>query len=485
MKKKYLLLSFIEGACVMGAEIVSAKLLAPFYGGSLYVWSTVLALTLGGLAAGYFYGGIISAKSDLSKQLRNMLYWAALCIALMPFMSYYGVPYVSYLSFYPAIVFSAFVLIVPPLFFLGSTSPLFIALQTQKPEEAGRVGGTVYAVSTLGGIVAAFVSGFYLIPDWGLKFTAFFYALLLAGTTFLVFRKMNFAVFTLPLAFFLSWKEGTYSQHGRVLYQAHGILGECEVIEYREEKQNEAQNGKQGRDTIMQEGKRILSINKIIQTEMDVRSSKSLSDYLKQLDTLIPDADGGRALVLGLGGGLSANLLVEKGYQVDGVELDERIIACAKNFFHLDPTVKTYHDDARHFLNTNKTKYAVILVDVFKAEEQPSHVLTLESLRALKENNLTKDAVIWINWHGYVTGTIANGTNCLLRTLAKSGFSAEPFTTNKPEHQRNTLLKVLPIAELVTEGLANTDDCPVLESANALANKNWREQYLRYYQNRK
>ena len=62
-KNFYFLLSFIEGASVMAAELLGAKMLAPYFGSSLYVWASVLAITLGGLAVGYYVGGILSYKS--------------------------------------------------------------------------------------------------------------------------------------------------------------------------------------------------------------------------------------------------------------------------------------------------------------------------------------------------------------------------------------------------------------------------------------
>ena len=53
----------------MAAELLGAKMLAPYFGSSLYVWATVLAITLGGLAAGYFMGGILSYKSKNNEQV--------------------------------------------------------------------------------------------------------------------------------------------------------------------------------------------------------------------------------------------------------------------------------------------------------------------------------------------------------------------------------------------------------------------------------
>ena len=71
----------------MGAELLGAKMLAPFFGSSLYVWATVLAVTLGGLAGGYFIGGILSYKSKNKNILFYILLIAAGFTSLMPFIS--------------------------------------------------------------------------------------------------------------------------------------------------------------------------------------------------------------------------------------------------------------------------------------------------------------------------------------------------------------------------------------------------------------
>jgi len=65
------LLCFLEGASVMIAELLGAKMLAPQFGSSLHVWSTVMAITLGGLALGYFCGGLISEKRKTQKDERK------------------------------------------------------------------------------------------------------------------------------------------------------------------------------------------------------------------------------------------------------------------------------------------------------------------------------------------------------------------------------------------------------------------------------
>jgi hypothetical protein len=64
-------LAFIEGASVMACELFSAKMIAPFFGGSLYVWAAVLGITLLALMSGYYLGGSISAKATK----KNLVYW--------------------------------------------------------------------------------------------------------------------------------------------------------------------------------------------------------------------------------------------------------------------------------------------------------------------------------------------------------------------------------------------------------------------------
>ncbi|MBL7917728.1 MAG: SAM-dependent methyltransferase, partial [Bacteroidia bacterium] len=85
--KKYIPLIIIEGATVMAVELCGAKLMAPLYGGSLFVWAAILAITLAALAFGYFYGGILSSKEKPVTKLYYVVSVSAVFIALMPFIA--------------------------------------------------------------------------------------------------------------------------------------------------------------------------------------------------------------------------------------------------------------------------------------------------------------------------------------------------------------------------------------------------------------
>jgi predicted membrane-bound spermidine synthase len=475
MKKKLLFLSFAEGAAVMVAELCGARLLAPIFGSSLYVWSSVMGITLGALAGGYFYGGQLAAKPEPGKKLCAVMNLAALLVMLLPVISFYIVPRISYLPLIAGIVTSTFLLLFFPVFFLGASSPLLIILQTRQLQNAGKVSGTIYAVSTLGGIMATFLCGFYLIPAIGLNACLLISGGILLLASLLVFWPFKFGVL-LPATCILYLNYQFMSAESNGLRTSEGILGRLEISD-------ENNRG---------HGLRYLKINSIIQSEMDLSTHKSVSPYVTIIDSIVHYTDTAKAaLVLGLGAGLTANLLEEKNFRTDGVEFDSRIIDAAKDFFFLNPKVKILEADARFFLNGCKKKYDVILADLFKAEEQPSHILTAESLEHLKRN-LAPGGILLINWHGYLNGDTGTGSAILVNTLINAGYQVRLCATNGDESHRNIIfvgslhtLGNLPyeIAERPAPSrLVNSDNYPMLERYNATANKLWRTSYLRYYQ---
>ncbi len=58
-------------------------------------------------------------------------------------------------------------LLGPPTFLLGMVAHYSIKLATKNISHLGNVSGTLYSISTLGGIVGTFGTVFILIPEWG------------------------------------------------------------------------------------------------------------------------------------------------------------------------------------------------------------------------------------------------------------------------------------------------------------------------------
>lgn len=481
-KNKLYTISFVEGASVMAAEICGAKLLAPFFGSSLYVWSAVMAITLGGLASGYFIGGKLSRSENKENILLYVLIAAVCYLCFMPFLSFLFLILASSLSLIPAVVISVFFLLFPTMLFMGATSPLIISILTQDADHSGENSGRIYAISTVGGIMATFLCGFYLIPNFGVKFSLIAFAIALSLVSlFLIFKKKSklsalvlLFIVSISLLGFVNSKKNPFT-----IYKSESILGKLEVRDEPSESNN----------TVVI---RKLLINTTIQTEMNIKSGQSVSEYVRLVEKNVQYFPKGKALVLGLGGGVVANMLHGYSYSVTAVEFDNRIINMAKQFFYLNDSVKTVCADARYYINQTKDKFDLILFDVFKAEEQPSHVITKESLVKLK-SMLNENAVVLINTHGYLSGRLGLGTQCMLATLKDAGFDLKICTFSEDENYRNLLIvaSLKPINFTLNNELnpfiiahseiINTDIKPIMEALNAPANQMFRSLYLKNY----
>jgi hypothetical protein len=172
-KYYFLLFScFVEGGSLMAVEIVSSKIVAPYFGASLYVWATILGVTMGGLALGYFAGGILSEKKKINLAGLMVLF----CIAsVLTFLLRYSAPGIMeqtiFLDIRLGIFLSCFVFLLAPIFCFGLISPLSIQILISNKNIIGYSTGLVYTISTLGGIIFTFLTGFNLVSEFGVKFS--------------------------------------------------------------------------------------------------------------------------------------------------------------------------------------------------------------------------------------------------------------------------------------------------------------------------
>jgi len=233
------LIVFIEGAAVMGIELAGVKMIAPFYGTTLYVWAAVLSVTLGGLALGYFSGGRIASKFSGFKSTPLVLVIGAILVAIMPYTSVLLMNATSELSIRTGPLFSSLFFLMPPLICMGMISPIIIQLGTKELNKAGKFAGTVYAVSTVGGIIMTLLMGFYFLPEWGIRSSIFLLSLILSAMAvisyFLLSKKFLSGISGLILIF-IAFSANTSEVKGsnilKVLYQSEGVLGQITVYDY-------------------------------------------------------------------------------------------------------------------------------------------------------------------------------------------------------------------------------------------------------------
>ena len=119
-KSWYLLLVlFIEGAALMSVALLGAKLLAPFYGSSLYVWTAVLSITVLGLTLGYHFGGKLSNTCASDKNLILIIGTASLLVFVLPTTAAFVITLTSGLELIVGICIASLLLLAPPMFCFG------------------------------------------------------------------------------------------------------------------------------------------------------------------------------------------------------------------------------------------------------------------------------------------------------------------------------------------------------------------------------
>jgi spermidine synthase len=478
-------LSFIEGASVMSAELIGAKMLAPYFGSSLFVWATVMAVTLGGLALGYFTGGFFAEKNKNNNFLFFIVLSASIFTALMPISSKLILMLTVNLPLLTSIIITTILFLMPPVFLMGMVSPLIIERLSNNNNHAGKTSGNIYAISTLGGIIATFGMGFYIIPHFGLSKPAYFTGIFLALLPIIAIFKDKKKAIPL-LLFFVFFGRFIFIQNSvpsdiKILYQKEGILGQIMVVDYPVYQTS----------NIPDYHIRMMLFNRVIQTIFN--KNDATNQYFPYVHLLIKESvhqmNGGKALLLGLGGGCVANELLYNNFEVDAVELDERVRTAARDYFDLSQKVNVHIDDARRFINNTKKKYDLIIFDVFKGEENPAHIITKESLEIVK-SKLNTSGMIVINGYGYRTGNKSKGTKAIVKTLQQAGFYTNILPSSKKEDEGNLLIfakqfnfktqnKVFTFSTIdIQQAPVLSDDQPILELLNIEAVAAWRGAYI-------
>lgn len=170
-----LLLVGVAGFCGLGLEIAWTRLLVFFNGTDIYAFSLVLSTYLLGIVIGSACLGLLGDRV-LKKWLMGAL---LLCLGAYVWQSLYTLQAVTnFVGFitddWPRTsrrIFACMVLILPPTILLGAIFPTAAGLVRQQSETAGMSVGKTYLWNTVGSVSGSLVTGFYLLPYFGLQST--------------------------------------------------------------------------------------------------------------------------------------------------------------------------------------------------------------------------------------------------------------------------------------------------------------------------
>jgi spermidine synthase len=419
---------FITGASVMVIELLGTRLIAPFYGASLYVWSSLISVTMIALAVGYFVGGHWADRAQRTG-LSLIIALAALFTLLIPWATRPVLLMTDPLGLRGGAFTSALVLFFPSLTLLGMVGPFAIKMATSQLDGVGSSSGTIYAVSTLGSVIGTLLLGFFLFPWVGSRQILVSLGLLLfvLAVAVAVYEQKRFAktIAVLPCTILalaglcLVPKivgAGHVPPDGRfnVLSERESLYGYVRVIE------------QSSRDL------------RFLTSDASMIGAANISDGANRLTyqdivALIPVIKPTikKALLIGQGAGHMAMTLRDKyGIVTDTLEIDPAVADAASNYFGFNPNGKAIVGDARYEIRHLTGSYDLIIHDCFTGGSEPSHLLTVETLQQL-QGLLAPQGIVALNFVAFGQGEGQQALASVSKTIAQvfqnqSLFISEP-----------------------------------------------------------
>src|ERR1700736_6180051 len=155
-------LVFVSGMASLGVEFGASRLLAPYFGTSLYVWGVLIGLILLYLSIGYVVGGRLADRHPRPDLLFQVTAVAAIWIGLIPLVSYpillesqQGFATIS-AGLVLGSLLAVIALFAVPVILLGCVSPFAIRLLLRDVASGGNTAGAVYALSTARSLLGSF-----------------------------------------------------------------------------------------------------------------------------------------------------------------------------------------------------------------------------------------------------------------------------------------------------------------------------------------
>lgn len=380
----YLVLTaFVCGAVVMVIELIGSRVIGPPFGVSLFVWTSLITVTLVSLALGYWIGGRIADVRENAETLFLIILASGVYLLFVPAVKGAVMESALALGLRLGSLASSAALFGPPLFLLGMVTPYVVKLYVaQASPSLGRTVGWLYAVSTAGSFVGTLGTGFLLIPILGVNKIIYLSALTLICLTaghFLVFRRKYAYLLLLAAPLVPALAQGKPPVLVRpdgtkveVIHHEDSPYGQIKVVDYSYG------------DVRLRE----FLLDNIIHGAIDVKSGLPIYEYFYNAEMLAKryNPSAKKALVIGLGAGLiPTDFKNHYGIDAEVVEIDPAVVDAASRFFNFDKNAHKIHvEDGRYFLKTAKGPYDIVIMDAFSGDTVPGHLMSVEAFGYVK-----------------------------------------------------------------------------------------------------
>ncbi|OGH05902.1 MAG: hypothetical protein A2171_00345 [Candidatus Levybacteria bacterium RBG_13_35_9] len=431
---------FTTGAVIMVLEIVGSRVVAPYVGTSLPVWTSIIGIILASLSIGYFLGGRLADQKPNIKPLVGIIMASGISIAIIPMLQFALLPVLSVIS--KDIRINALVattlLFTAPSILLGMVSPYVIRLKLNQLKKTGSTTGELYALSTIGSILGTFLAGFVLLAYFSSDQILFLLSGSLLLLTFIIITKERIhAKFILLLVFIFILSN--------ILISLNFSLKNYNIKEF------DSQYNKiliyDSVDEKTKKNIRVMRINTEIHSAMFLDSDGLVFDYTK-FYRLAKHFNPKIKSALMLGGGAYSYpkdfLKQFPKASINVVEIDPKVTELARQYFSLkdNPRLSIYHEDGRTYINNAKGEYDVIFNDAFNSFFSiPFQLSTKEAILKM-HSILSKDGIIMSNIISALQGEKSLFLNAELATYRSTFPYVYVFATkpNSPSEVQNVVL---------------------------------------------
>lgn len=356
-------LVFFTSAAVLVIEILAARLLAPYLGVSLEVWTGIIGVILAGISIGAWLGGYAADRGDPRRLPGPLLVAGGLAALASPLVVDAIGPALSP-GAAPVIV-GAFLGFFAPAAILSAIPPVIVKIQLGSLDETGRVVGSYSAIGTAGAILGTFVTGFVLVAAFPTRPIIAGLGVILAVTGVVVWSTgRSWALLSVGATAVLAL--ALLAFEGPCQYET---AYSCAIIRVDESHPTG----------------RTLILDRIRNSYVDLEDPTYLEFRYIQLivDMIETEAPpGGLDAVFIGGGGFTLPDYVEHtrpSSDITVLEIDSKLVEVARAELGLDDGVEVIVADARTSLRNLPTDHADVIVgDAYSGASVPWHLTTEE-----------------------------------------------------------------------------------------------------------
>lgn len=399
---------FLIGAVTMILELTGSRIVAPYFGTTIFTWTSLIGTILGSLSIGYWLGGKLADKKISLRILSRLLFTNSLiCFGLYLFSNeILQLIFIKFKDIASGVFISSIVLFSLPSIILGMIPPYIAKFNITSLNTSGTSIGNLYAISTVGSIFGTFLAGYYLLSTIGSYEIILLLSLILNLNSLLLDRKfivLQILLFCVLIFTFIVNEETDYfPKESKVLDSINTAYATYYVVE---------ENSRSGRI------RKLMSDLKGAQSAYAVGNKSSLIvNYTKYFTLPACYNQNNNVLMIGGGGFSYAKYFIEHfpKHTLDIVEIDSALTKIAEDYFELPsmrPNINIITADGRSYLNTNQKRYDAIIIDAYNTYSMPFQLVTKEALQEMNRS-LSQKGLIIIN----IISPIENGKPNLLKT---------------------------------------------------------------------